>query len=174
MPTYKLIASSTVGAGGASSITFSSIPQTYTDLVVITSLRSVENVDGRFNVGITFNGSSSGYSQRLLYNSAGTAGSDQGSSLAQLTFYYGNKDGTTANTYASGTFYIPNYTSANNKSVSFDSVTENNSASNYIMGLTAGLWANTAAITSITLVDASSGGNLKQYSTAYLYGISNA
>jgi hypothetical protein len=64
--------------------------------------------------------------------------------------------------------YFPNYASATNKSFSIDSVTENN-ATLANQFLTAGLWSNTAAITSITLLAAS--GNLAYYSTASLYGI---
>ncbi len=72
------------------------------------------------------------------------------------------------NTFANGEIYIPNYTASVNKSVSIDSVTENN-ATSAIAALDAGLWANTAAITSINLNG--NNGNFVQYSTAYLYGI---
>jgi hypothetical protein len=64
---------------------------------------------------------------------------------------------------------FPNYTSSNFKSFSADGANEDNTTSIY-MGLTAGLWSQTAAITSLTL----SGANFAQYSTFTLYGISNA
>jgi hypothetical protein len=75
--------------------------------------------------------------------------------------------GTTANTFGSGDFYIPNYTSANYKSVSYDVTEENNATQSYSQ-LGAGLWSNTAAITSITLTAVPT---FAQYSTFYLYGV---
>ena len=53
--TFTLIASSTVGAGGASSIDFTSIPSTYTDLVIKASLRSDRNTGSATYLTITFN-----------------------------------------------------------------------------------------------------------------------
>jgi hypothetical protein len=64
--------------------------------------------------------------------------------------------------------YIPNYAGSAYKSISIDAVDENNASSAYSV-LTAGLWSNTAAITSLRLTD-NNGGYL-QYTTAYLYGI---
>jgi hypothetical protein len=66
--------------------------------------------------------------------------------------------------------YIPNYAGSSNKSVSIDSVTENNATGAY-SGLTAALFASTAAITSFGI---STGSNFVQYSTATLYGIKNS
>jgi hypothetical protein len=77
----------------------------------------------------------------------------------------------TANTFSNGEIYIPNYAGSNYKSWSSDAVTENN-ATSADMSLVAGLTSITAAITSITIAGAA--GNLVQYSTAYLYGVSNA
>ena len=78
----------------------------------------------------------------------------------------------TANTFANGEFYIPNYAGSTNKSVSADGVTENNATAARAT-LTAGLWSNTAAINQITLLPIA-GGTFAQYSTATLYGISNS
>jgi hypothetical protein len=75
----------------------------------------------------------------------------------------------TASTFASADIYIPNYTSSDYKSISIDTVTEKNATDAY-MRLTAGLWSNTAAITSIGL-NCSASGNFVQYSTFYLYGV---
>ena len=61
--TFTLIASSTVGAGGASSIDFTSIPSTYTDLCLKVSARSTAT-DTNVNMYVKFNGSTSGYSGR--------------------------------------------------------------------------------------------------------------
>ena len=61
-----------------------------------------------------------------------------------------------------------NYTSSNNKSISIDNVTETN-ATNNEMAIIAGLWSNTAAITSIKLTPDS--GSFATNSTFTLYGV---
>ena len=166
-PTMKLIASVTVGAGGAANISFSSIPGTYTDLLLKISTRnSFGSIQG--DTVITFNGSGSSYSQRTLYGSgSGTA------SITETAITY-RADGSTAtaNTFDNTEIYIPNYTVSQYKSSSIDNVTENN-ATGAFAALAASLWSNNAAITSITLAPASSA-TFAQYSTAYLYGISNS
>ena len=164
-PTYTLIASSTVTAsGGAANISFSSIPNTYTDLMVKISARTT---DTNSNIRWTINGTSSGYSERMLYNSDGTAYSTSASS-SYFQFLYAANSSYTSNTFSSADIYIPNYTGSTNKPIYVDSTNENNGTS-IIQNLTAGLWSNSSAITSLTFGTA--GGNLAQYTTAYLYGI---
>jgi hypothetical protein len=162
--TYKLISSVTVGSGGAASMVFSSIPQTYTDLLIKVSARGV-GIDNQ----LTFNGSTSNNSSRYLFGNGASAIS--GSDASNIQLQGSTESGNTANTFGNMEIYIPNYTSANYKSVSIDAVTENNATTAYAF-LSAGLWSNTAAITSATITNSS--GNYVQYSTAYLYGISNA
>jgi hypothetical protein len=168
--TYELIASTTVGSGGASSITFMStgnIPNTYTDLLVRVSSRTDASTTA---INLTFNGSTTSYSNKRLFGTGSSAATD-----SDGTTYVSNtmmNDATyTGNTFGNGEFYIPNYTSSNNKSVSVDGVSENN-ATTALMMLTAGLWSNTAAITTILLRPNT--GNFAQYTTAYLYGIKNS
>lgn len=161
--TFTLIASSTVGAGGASSIDFTSIPSTYTDLVIKFS-GSATSTGGWVN--ITFNGSSANLSGKYIYANNTTVLSG---SLAPLM--YSNPTSYTANTFGNGETYIPNYAGSTNKSMSIDTVNENNAAATDML-LQAGLWSITSAITRITLTP--NAGNLAQYSTAYLYGIKNS
>ena len=165
--TYKLIASSTVGAGGVSSIDFTSIPSTYTDLLLKVSARSTvgSNID---NYVLYFNNSSASFSSKRLY------GGGTGSGISDSpTSTFGDVVGSTAtaNTFSNEEFYIPNYTSSNNKSFSYDGVGENNATSAYA-AIQAGLWSNTAAINRITLTLSST--SFVQYTTAYLYGIKNS
>jgi hypothetical protein len=168
MPTFTLIASSTVGSGGAADITFSAIPSTYTDLVLKVSARSNRS-DTTDNLIISFNGSTSSLSFRYLQGSGATAYSSSGS-----TGYVGSLDGDTAtsSTFGSADIYIPNYAGSTYKSVSSDTVDETN-ATNAYATFTAQLWSNTAAITSISLKP-QVGTQFVQHSTAYLYGVSNA
>ena len=167
-PTMTLIASNTVGSGGVSSVTFSSIPQTgYTDLVLKSSMRATGATSGGF---LTFNGSTTGYSEKLLYGTGSVAGSASNSGAGFVWVFETVLSTYTANTFSNNEIYIPNYTSSNNKSVSADNVQENN-ATGSNQYLVAGLWSNTAAITSINIA---SGSSFDQYSTFYLYGISNS
>lgn len=162
---YVLLEKITVGAAGAASVTFSGIPQTgYTDLVVKFSARGDAGAISR-SVGLTFNGSSTGYSNRFLQGDGSSASSGNGTSI-----YLGEctAASATASTFANQEVYIPNYTSSNNKSLSVDSVAETNATTQY-MSLVADLWANSAAITSMTFVIAT--GNFAQGSTFYLYGV---
>ena len=164
--TFTLIASSTVGAGGAANIEFTSIPATYTDLCVMFSLR--DNVAGvNNNILLTINNSTSGYSERSLYGD-GSATASASRSNVNIGLFYSNSANATSNTFANGSIYIPNYAGSNNKSISIDVVTENNATTAYAV-FNAALWSDSAAITSIKL--ASNGSTYVQYSTAYLYGI---
>ena len=163
--TFKKIQTVNVGSGGSATIEFTSIPQTYTDLKLVVSLRT--NNAGAEAVMIEFNGSSANLSGRRIYGDGGSAASD---TLTNIRFAV-NTAADTASVFSNGEFYIPNYTSANNKSVSVDGVNETN-GTNAVQSLVAGLWSNTAAITSIKLLGNNSG-SFVQYSTATLYGISN-
>lgn len=153
----------------AANFTFSSIPATYTDLCIVVSARSdtSSTQDGLWISQI--NGSGSNLSNIWLRGS-GSGTTSSTSALYGILVGQINAANSTASTFSNLSIYIPNYTSANNKSISIDSVQEHNATEAY-MGFTAGLWSNSAAITSITLDPQV--GDLVQHSTAYLYGISN-
>jgi hypothetical protein len=170
--THSLLASSTVGAGGAASITFNNIPQNYTDLVLKLSLRGSGTADNYENIKLTFNSSITGYSERVLYGQSTAAASASNTGQVQLYFQYSNTGNATASTFSNTELYIPNYAGSANKSVSVDTVTENNlgTANAAIAALSAELWSSTTAINKITLTPNVSA-NFVQYSTAYLYGI---
>jgi hypothetical protein len=162
----------TVGSGGASSITFNNIPQTFTDLLVFVSGKTTDTSLSNYVSDCLFriNGNTSGYSETVMRNNSGTP-----SSFRVTNYSYGlglanNGRLTTANTFANSQMYIPNYTSNNFKSYLVENATESNTANfdstNY--GI-AGLWSNTSAITSLVFVDGYA--NFAQYSTISLYGI---
>lgn len=162
---YVLLEKITVGAAGASSITFTGIPQTgYTDLIVKYSLRAGNN-----NCVVRFNGSAAAiYSLKTLRGTGAAADTYYSATGANDIYFQGTSvTADTANTFGNGELYIPNYTSSNYKSCSFDTVEENNATTAY-SNLIAGLWSNTAAITQIEIAG---GGGFVQYSTAYLYGV---
>ena len=171
--TYSLISSVTVGAGSASSIDFTSIASTYTDLLIKLSLRSNNGGSNYDRMDMQFNGdTASNYRNMLLYGTGSAVSSDNGGGLVNtIRFFYTNGDASTSNTFSNAEIYIPNYAGSTQKSASMDSVSENN-ATAAIVGLNAGLWTGTSAITSIKIFCPSS--TLKQYTTAYLYGIKNS
>jgi hypothetical protein len=120
---------------------------------------------------ITVNGATTNYSSRRLYGDGSTAASDIPTTPAYLTQQPIPSASETASTFANVEYCFPNYAGSTNKSVSVDSVAENNATATYTM-LNAGLWSQTTAISSLSLFLSS--GNLAQYSTATLYGISKS
>ena len=172
MSTYVLISSATVGSGGAAGIDFTSIPSTYTDLQILVSARSTSAVTG-LGFYFQFNGSSSAiYTLNELYAYSGGVGPYKGTSLTDIFAGYIPGTSTTANTFNSSNIYIPNYTSSTNKPALIYTSWEHNGTTNWENDTIAGLWASTAAINRVYIYPSS--GNLAQYTTAYLYGISNA
>jgi hypothetical protein len=164
--TFTKIASVTVGSGGASSIDFTSIPSTYTDLCLKISGRSTGTDD---QIWIAFNSSTTGFSNRVLYGSGSSAAS---TFVDRFVAYQTPGTGTTANSFGNSEIYIPNYAGSSNKSNSGDTVWEQNAALPCFCALNASLWSNSAAITSISLTASST--SFAQYSTATLYGIKNS
>ncbi len=174
MPTtMKLIAKNVLGSDTAS-VTFSDIPGTYTDLLLVCSGRSTRSatVDENFVRFNSDNGTTK-YSNRNLYGDGASAasGSNYGRSSGYL--YCGITVGNTAtsNTFASTEIYIPNYAGSTNKSVSSTSISETNATTAYIT-TQAGLWSDTAAITSILILPEN--GSWKSGSSFFLYGITKA
>lgn len=169
--TYKLISSTTLTTTTAS-VTFSSIPQTYTDLLLRISPRTTNTSFGE-TIRIRPNNLTTNGSSRILraFNNTSTSSYTYSSVLATNNSL-GNT--ATASVFASVDVYIPNYTSSNSKSFSGDTVSETN-ASDGRVELTASLWSNSAAITSLVLDnDSGSPFSFTANSTFYLYGIKNS
>jgi hypothetical protein len=164
--TFTKIDSYTVGAGGVSSIDFTSIDSSYTDLCLKVSSR-VSSTDTP--VSIKFNNSTSNFSWRRIY--AAGSGTPSSQSGTDTYWFYTDTAAQTSLTYGSGEVYIPNYAGSANKSFSSESLTENNGTTAE-MFMVAGIWSNTAAINRITLTPLT--GIFETYSTATLYGVKNA
>ena len=172
MPTTMQLISAQTLTSASASVTFSSIPATFTDLKILMSTR---NSTGAVGLWIRLNGDSAqSYSWKMIYGSGSTAASisqSVGTDYDRSFFAYADPSTYTANTFSNLEMYIPNYLSSNAKSVSIDSVGENNSTTAY-SSLTAGLWS-TSAITSITILPEGATANLVAGSSFYLYGISS-
>lgn len=169
--TYTLISTVTIGSGGATSFSFTSIPSTYTDLKIVYSVRTnrannIEQVKFRIN-----SDTGSNYTFKRVYSDGTTPQSDGGTNA----YAYGgwaNAASSTSNTFANNELYIPNYASSNQKSYSCDVVTENNATAAFAV-LNSGIWTGTSAITTLDFYG-DQAQTFQQYSTAYLYGIKNS
>lgn len=159
------ISTVTVGSGGVASISFTGIPQNYTDLAIKLSVRSSQTGAIADYGRINFNGSTSSFTYKDLYGNGSSAAST-GATTSLLMTYQANAG--TANVFGNIDFYIPNYGFSNQKSFSIFSTVENVATTGYTT-FTSGVWADTSPISSITLSPAS--GTWLQYSTATLYGI---
>jgi hypothetical protein len=162
--TFIKIASVTVGSGGASSIDFTSIPSTYTDLVVKISGRSSYSGAGNPSLYIKPNGSA-GSAERRVFGNGSTAASN-----TNLGGDYVTSSAMTANTFGNAEIYFPNYAGSTYKSYSVDAVMENNATQSQA-SLAAGIVNASTAISSLSFA---TDGNFTQYSTATLYGIKNS
>ena len=163
MATFTKIASYEA-SGSVATIDISNIPSTYTDLCIKLSLR-VSSTDTP--VLVTFNGVTTGYSWRRMYaDGSGT----NGAQLNDGYFLWAGKSGYTANAFAACEMYISQYSSSLYKAISTESLVENDGTLGE-MFMTSALWANASAINQITLTPVT--GNLVQYSTVSIYGISN-
>jgi hypothetical protein len=161
--TYTLIAHTELGSAQAN-IEFTSIPQTFTDLLLVFSLRTTSSSTIWNDVFVRPNGQTTNTSGRILYGD----GSAAASYIAAPVVARANGGSTTANTFSSCSVYIPNYRVATSKSFSVDEVTEQN-GSQALQGIGAFLWTDNTAISSLRLDPAA--GNFAQYSSATLYGI---
>jgi hypothetical protein len=150
----------------ASSITFSNIPQNYTDLKIVVSGRDSTYGADTSTIYFKFNNDATNQNHRRLFNNGGTVGNG---TLTILGITNMNGTTSTSNTFSNGEVYIPNYTSSNFKSLLVENVMENFSATVY-SGFLAGLWSNTAAITSVNFT---CDGSFATGSTFTLYGVSN-
>ena len=167
----ETIASTLVGSGGTSSITFSNIPQGYKHLQIRIIGRGTAATGGTYSTGNRgqFNGDTgSNYSAHWLGGSGTSAVS--GGSASLTYFYLGNVTDSTATTsvFGSSVIDILDYSNTNKyKTVRYLFGADGNGAGYVEFG--SGLWMNTAGITSMYM--ALTGGNFAQYSRFSLYGI---
>lgn len=155
--TYTLIQKTTLNASAAS-ITFSSIPQTFTDLKIVVSARDVSVTYSSLYIAI--NGTAVTSLRKLIGN---------GTTVTSGTDYIGLIDGTasTASVFGNADIYIPNYTSSNYKSLSIDMVSENNATGAH-QALAAAISPATTAISTLAFT---CDGSFEKYTSISLYGV---
>ena len=165
--TYELIASNTLGSAAAS-VTFSSIPATYTDLVVRWSARK-DNTNVLLRVRFNSDATTL-YSTTFIQGDAASPISAQADDENQWSSRV-EISTDSADTFSSSEIYIPNYAGSQNKVGSQFDATENNSSTAYLR-VAANLYRSTSAISSI-VIDSTTG-NLVADSSFFLYGIKNS
>jgi hypothetical protein len=163
----KLIETKNISSSVAT-IQFTSIPQNFTDLVVVVSARI--SVSGNFRIRPYLNNVTSGYTSRIMESNGNGSVSTFSESGTNLPSGYVNGSGATANTFSNHRYYIPNYSAAVPKDVISDHVQESNSAQAFQV-LASGTNAMTAGVTTFTLTLES--GSFVSGTTAYIYGITN-
>lgn len=176
--TFVKLQTITVGAGGAANFTFSSIPQTYTDLKIILSTRGTTTTSATESFQVSLNGSTANFgtnSNISIYDYATATSKITSFTGPEVRFAgYIGSDNMTANVFAATEINVFRYAeTAVQKYLVIDSMINNGNAtaSTSYKAYATTLWADTANITSITLTPSS--GTIKQDSTATLYGIGN-
>lgn len=174
--TYEKIATVTVGSTAQAEIEFTSIPATYTDLILYASVRCDLSAAGRESIFGRINGSTSSYDYRRYYGYAsGNKAADDGQNYGWIEIG-GIAPASSADSNAFNTLqmYFPSYTSSNHKvgywngNVFAVGVTDTvNVSGGYV-------WKNTSAITSFKLYLSTNGVKFTQHSTATLFGIKNS
>lgn len=178
MPNNMVLLETIALTQSAASVTFDNLPTSgYTDLKIVASVRSTGSTGNYDPFLYRLNNSTSGYTAKDVGGNGASAGSGSnttmtstaaGGTWGRILDYGIDQSTSTASTFSSLEMYIPNYLSSNNKSLSVDHVMENNATSAW-MEMAAGLWSNTASITSVSF--ALYYGSFAAGSTFSLYGI---
>lgn len=163
-----------VGSAGASSVTFSSIPQTFKHLQLRLFTRTSATGSESWQSMVfasSYNSGATGYTDHILYGT-GTSAIATNELLANR-INFGTTAGNGANTsvFGSGIIDILDYANTNKyKTVRlFDGYDNNGSG---LIALRSGLWQSSTAISTITFAPENFGGvTYKQYSSFALYGV---
>lgn len=166
---YESIATVTVGSGGSSSVSFTSIPSTYQHLQVRIIAKDSRGVGNLSNLYMTFNSDTgANYATHQLYGDGGGAGAAAATSSTSMFFGYCASATTTANMFGATITDVLDYANTS-KNKTIRSLTGGDNNGSGVVALTSGVWMNTAAVSTITITPLVA--NLTQYSSFALYGI---
>lgn len=157
--TYEPISTQTVAGTSTSTVTFSSVPQTYTDLVLVSVVTQSADVAGylRFNSDTAAN-----YSRTRLVGT-GTTVTTATASATGIEYSFG-----TLTNIVNVIWHINNYSNATTYKFA---ISRNNATGDWV-GSSTGLWRSTAAISTVSFTVSS--GYIVAGSTFTLYGIKAA
>jgi hypothetical protein len=158
--TYEPISTQTVAGTSTSTVTFSSVPQTYTDLVLVSAVTQSADVANylRFNSDTAAN-----YSGTRLRGTGAAADSTRDTGAVGLPFSFG--------TLTSLDLTIWNINNYSNATTYKTAILRNNNTADWLGGYV-GLWRSTAAISTVSFTVSS--GYIVAGSTLTLYGIKAA
>ena len=158
--TYTPIATTTLGSAN-STVTFSSIAGTYTDLILIANLLTASSARVKLRVN---SDSGSNYSYTILTGSGTAASSGREPSISEINYYWNGLPSGWSN-------YILNFQNYSNTTTYKTIIGRGNSTAVETFA-NVGLWRSTSAINTIEL--RSSVGTFDTGSTFTLYGIASA
>lgn len=159
--TYETIATYTATAN-VSTFTFSSIPSTYTDLIISANLKN--NTGAGYNLFMRFNGdTSSNYSTTELWGNGSAAGSSRTTNAVYAQLMRNDNSN-----FSGSAVSIQNYSNATTYKIAISKTSSTNNPSIF-----ASTWRSTAAINSITFLQESPA-NIVAGSTLTLYGVKSA
>jgi hypothetical protein len=171
--TYKLLASAT--PSGVYSVTFSDIPQTYTDLSIRLNIRSssaahLEQPEARLN---NYGGFPTYSGKTLGANTNGSSTNIFGSTDSMNTIYCGNipAASATANIFSNTELYISDYSSPNRKMISVVATSEENANNRGSLQVKGVSWAGSVAVTAFYITMS---GTFVSGSIIDIYGIKNS
>ena len=169
---FESIATVTVGSGGSSSITFSSIPGTYAHLQIRYTARGTRassyiDVRSRYNSDTGNNY----YALHQVYGDGASAAAGSDSTANLLLTGYTSAANQSASIFGVGVIDILDYVNTNKYKTQRSLIGIDNNGSGYII-LRSGLWMSTSAINTISLFPDAD--NFAQYSHFALYGIKGA
>jgi hypothetical protein len=170
---YDSIATVTLSTS-ASSVTFSSIPSTYTHLQIRAIARSTTGGTAQDEIQLTMNGDTgSNYAYQFMYGNGGSAVAASATSQTYIRSAFAPRASATANSFGGLVLDVLDYTNTS-KNTSIRSLSGGDlNDSNGLIALCGGLWMNTSAITSLTFRP-ESGNSFPQYTQFALYGIKGA
>ena len=161
------IATTVVGAGGSSTVTFSSIPQNYEHL----QIRAIHkpSTSGDFDWSIQFNGdTAANYSKHQVFGDGTSAIATGTASQTQISGGFNQYTD-----WGSTVMDILDYQNTNkNKTVRTLTGADRNGAG--VVGIRSGYWNSTSAVSSILIIPTSGSTGFAQYSSFALYGIKRA
>jgi len=165
---FDALGSVTVGSGGQSSITFSAIPNTYTDLEIRTLGRTVYAANSNSNVSIFYNGdtTATNYYSHYLYGTGSAAGAAANNSA--LYSFQTPDDSVTTNVFGAAISVVKDYANPN-KNTTLRSLSGYDGNGSGIIAFTSTGWTNTTPVNSLTIT--AQDGSWKAGTTISLYGV---
>lgn len=168
------IATVAVGTNAPATIDFTSIPSTYEHLQIRGIGRTKRNIAASAGINMRFNSdTSSTYANHYIYGSGSSVAAAALSSYPRIDWIATSADdGNISGMFGPFVIDILDYASTN-KATTVRSLHGVDTNGGGYMVMSSGLWTNTAAITSVSLIEGS-GNGFAQYTQAALYGIKRA